>query len=469
MKTFIPEMFVGSSPQLLAVLAGTINAVSDGMQYGWTAPTIPILQSENTPVPITHSEEVWLESFYMIGGFAGLPFTISLINIIGRKMTVWFSSIVGICGWICIAAGNNVYYLFVGRFLLGITADIAFTASPVYISEIAHQKIRGFLAGLIYLMLLVGIIIMYAIGPWIPIYGSAIVGISLLMVQIIIFPFMPESPYYLVYVNKIEEAEKALKRLRVEKDVSRELEEIKTAVERQKTENGRPQDLFTIKSNRKASFIMILLNFTQHFAGISVLIMNLHSILNEAGSNFVSPEVSAVLFPCLMLVTASIATLIIDDCGRKILLAISGLLTTISLLILAVYFHLKYLEVQTDQFNWVPLLAVMVYAPSVKFGLGIVPIVITAELFPAKVKGMGMALADSVYLSSSILSIYCYQWWNRQFGIHITFYLFTSICALCSLLISFYVPETKGRTLEEIQMILKNEATFNDKTQDTKL
>lgn len=113
---------------------GTLNAISDGMQYGWTAPSIPIFRSPNSPVPMTHNEEVWLELCYMIGGFIGLPFSIILVDVIGRKRTVLFSSIVGILGWISIAIADNIYYLYVGRILLGITADIAFTASPVYIS-----------------------------------------------------------------------------------------------------------------------------------------------------------------------------------------------------------------------------------------------------------------------------------------------------------------------------------------------
>ncbi|XP_044749912.1 facilitated trehalose transporter Tret1-like [Coccinella septempunctata] len=468
MKLPIPEMFVGSGPQLLAVLTGTINAVSDGMQYGWTAPSIQVLESPDSPVAVTHSDEVWLELLYMIGGFIGLPFSIAFIDLIGRKMTVWFSSIIGICGWICIGAGNNIYYLYAGRLLLGITADIAFTASPVYISEIAHQNIRGFLAGLIYLMMLVGIVIIYSIGPWIPIYASAIVGSSLLLVQLIIFPFMPESPYYLIYVDKQKAAREALQRLRPYKDVSAELQEIKDAVERQKTERGRPQDLFKIKSNRKAASIMLLLNYTQHFSGVSVLIMNLHSILSEAGSDLVTPDVSAILFPVLMLISATVATFLVDKCGRKVLLTSSGIITAITLLVIAVYFHLKLLGFPTHLYNWIPLAAVMVYAAGVKFGLGIVPIVITAELFPAKVKGMGMAFSDMVYIFSSILSIYLYQWMNRVLGIHISFYVFGFLCTLSTIVISLYVPETKGKTLEEIQMILKN-VDSGKETQDTKL
>lgn len=446
---------------------GTLNAISDGMQYGWTAPSIPIFRSPNSPVPMTHNEEVWLELCYMIGGFIGLPFSIILVDVIGRKRTVLFSSIVGILGWISIAIADNIYYLYVGRILLGITADIAFTASPVYISEIAHQSIRGFLAGIIYLMMLLGIIIIYAIGPWIPIYGSALVGCFLLAIQLILFPFMPESPYYLIYIGENEKAKKSLQFFRCNKDISDEMKDINAAVKRQKSEKGRPQDLFKIHSNRKACLIMILLNSTQHFAGVSALVMNLHSILIEANSGVIADDIAAIVFPTLMLISATVATVEVDRFGRKILLLISGVITFSTLIISGIFFQLKSLNFKTEEYSWIPFVALMFYAVGIKFGLAIVPIVITAELFPAKVKGMGMALADFVYILASITSVYLYQWINVNYGLNISFFVFGIICLLSTCIIHFYVPETKGKTLEEIQMILKN--VKEEEVQDTKL
>ncbi|XP_045480478.1 facilitated trehalose transporter Tret1-like isoform X2 [Harmonia axyridis] len=439
MKILLPSFFTENGSQLVAVVLGTLNAISDGMQYGWTAPSIPKLRSPDSPVSMTHSEEVWLEIFYMVGGFIGLPFSITLIDCIGRKKTILFASVVGMLGWISIGIADNVYYLYAGRILLGVTADIAFTASPVYISEIAHQDIRGFLAGLIYLMMLVGIIIIYCIGPW-----------------LVLFPFMPESPYYLLYINENERAEKVLKFLRNNDNISKEIEEIKAAIVRQKSEKGRPQDLFQIKSNRKACLIMILLNYTQHFAGVSALLMNLHTILNQAGSEVISPDIAAIVFPSLMLISATVATLTVDYCGRKILLLVSGVVTTVTLLTIGAFFQLKSMGFPTGDYSWIIFVAVMFYAVGIKFGLAIVPIVMTAELFPAKVKGMGMALADFIYILSSMTSVYLYQWINFNYDLSVSFFVFSFLCALSTGLIQLYVPETKGRTLEEIQMILKN-------------
>jgi MFS family permease len=83
--TSVAQMFKGTLPQLIAVITGTVSAISDGMQYGWSAPLIPVLQSPDSPVKITESDAVWLESIYMIGGMAGLPITIYFVDRIGRQ------------------------------------------------------------------------------------------------------------------------------------------------------------------------------------------------------------------------------------------------------------------------------------------------------------------------------------------------------------------------------------------------
>lgn len=433
-----------------------MNCVSGGMQFGWTAPSIPKLKSANTPIKINHTDEVWLELLFTTGGFIGLPFSIYFLDRIGRKKTIWFSSIIAVCGWLCIGAGNHMYYFYAGRLLLGITDDMGFTASPAYVSEIAHPSKRGFLTGLILPMMFLGIIIIYSISTWIPIYASAAVALCLLLIQLVIFPFMPESPYYLVRVNKYDEAEKALKRLRTDQYVTEEFGKIKEAVERQQSDVGRPQDLFLMNTNRKIVLIILLMTSAQQLAGSTVVIMNFHTILSEAGLDINSLDLYAELFPIMMFISALIATLLIDNIGRILLFTYSGIVTAITLFITALYFHLKILGYPTDLYQWIPLMALLSYAFAIRFGVGVVPIVITAEIIPGKIKGIGLAFGDFVFLVSSSLSIYTYQWMNQVIGIHISFYVFGILCVLSTIATYFYVPETKGKTLEEIQMILKN-------------
>ncbi|CAG9768122.1 unnamed protein product [Ceutorhynchus assimilis] len=451
------DMFKGTFPQVMAAFFATVGAISDGMQFGWSAPFLPILQSEDSPIRITDSDINWLESVYMIGGLAGLPITIYMVDKIGRQKTVLFASSSSFTAWVLIGIADNVNYLYVARFLTGLAADVAFVAGPMYVAEIADQKIRGFLAGVIFLMMLGGFLILYGVAPFVPFYVCSIIGGIIVGIQLIGVPFMPDSPYFLLAKGNYEKARRHLQKLRGYENVDKELDAIAVAVERQRTEKGGPQDLFLSKSNRKAVIIMTVLNIAQHFSGMTVILMNLHSILTAAGPVYVSSNVAGILFSSVMLLAGTITVFTIDLLGRRILLAFSSFFTGLSLLAIAIFFTLQKHGYAGPEVAWIPITAILVYAAVFKSGLGMIPIVMTAELFPAKVKAMGMALADLIYLMAGLASIQLYQNLARIYGIDVPFYIF-AVATLATAVFSLtFIPETKGKTLEEIQYILKGE------------
>ncbi|CAG9817085.1 unnamed protein product [Phaedon cochleariae] len=451
----VTEKFQGTFPQVIAAVSGTISAVSDGMQYGWTAPTIPILLAEDSPLRITTSQAEWLESILMIGACCGLPLTMYLVDKIGRKKSMITSSITTLLAWTVMAFTPRIEYIYVARFCAGMAGDMAFVAAPMYIAEIADQKIRGFLSSLIYVMMLTGILLLYCIAPFVPLWTPCVMAISMNLIGLAIYPFQPDSPYYLLYKNEPEQAKSALRKLRRKENVDVEFKDIAAAIERQKSEKGRFQDLLMVPSNRKAFIIMVWLNSSQHMSSISVMLMNLHSILDEAGSFYFAASTGAIIFSATMFCAAMSASLAIDNFGRKVLLCVSGTIAGSCLLVIALYFSFKNNGVDVVRFSWVPLLMVMLYAASFKFGIGLVPVVLTAELFPAKLKAIGMTLSDLFYVGFSVITLQLYHALRHAFGIQVPFYIFAASCFCTVIFTVFYIPETKGKTLEEIQMILK--------------
>ncbi|CAG9768620.1 unnamed protein product [Ceutorhynchus assimilis] len=443
-------------PQVIATLLGTLIALSDGMTYGWTSPMIPYFKSNQTHIQVTDYDTELMETIVFYGATTGLPFTILGVNYLGRKKCMIIAAIIGCISWILLLISNSLALLFTARFLSGFAGDMCYVAAPMYIAEIADHRIRGFLSALIYLMMLLGIIIVYSVGPFAPYWVIPIIGIVITALEVILFPFMPESPYYLISKKNEKDAKKALRRLRgANTNIDTEIMEIEKAIERQKTEKGRPQDLILIKSNRHALFIMLILNGMQHMVGISVILMNLHVILNEAGSVYLSSSTAAIIFSVTMLCFATIASGVIDKFGRRILLMSSASLTGITLLIIAIYFHLKNLQYDVVFISWIPAVCVMIYAATFKLGMGIVPIVVTAEIFPTSIKAVGMTIADVVYVVASIISITTYSVLYKHVGMQAPFYLFSACAFVTVSCVFFWVPETKGKTLDEIQMMLE--------------
>lgn len=453
----VTDKFKGTFPQLLAAISGTLSCISDGMQYGWTAPVIPKLLDKDSPVKITENQAEWLETILMLGACCGLPLTMYLVDKIGRKGSLIGSSSTTLVSWIIIAFAPSVEYIYVARFFAGIAGDTAFVAAPMYIAEMADQKIRGFLSSIIYLMMLTGVLLVYCVAPFVPIWVPCIIGICFNAITLLTFPFMPDSPYYLLYKDKPDEAQKSLARLRPNVNIDKEIKEIAAAVNRQRSEKGRPQDLILVKSNRTALIIMVWLNGSQHMSSISVMLMNMHSILEEAGAEHIAPSTAAIIFSAIMFCAAMSASLAIDNFGRRVLLVTSGIFAGLSLAVIAVYFTLKNLGFEVLHVSWIVPLAVMCYAAAFKFGIGLVPIVLTAELFPARMKAIGMTISDACYVGFSVISLQIYHQLKNSLGIHVPFYIFACWCFCTVIFTLLFIPETKGKTLDEIQFLLKGE------------
>ncbi|XP_031351356.1 facilitated trehalose transporter Tret1-like [Photinus pyralis] len=437
------------------------------MQFAWTAPIVPILQDAESSYPITHTDIIWLQSIFMIGGLAGIPFIIYGVNKFGPKTTILMGTVMGIISWMLKAFAPTTVYFYVARFISGFAANADFVATPMYISEIADKNVRGFLGSSIYLMMSIGILIMYSVGPFVSIPVSSAIGCSFLVVELLIFSFMPESPYYLLSKGKIGETKKALLLLRVTSDnIGQELEGIQAIVKsrQEETKKRRYTDLVTMKASRKALTIVTTLNCAQHFSSFSVILMNLHTILNHADTSWGAVE-SAITFSACMLGAALLSSAVIDRMGRKVLLCWSSTLTGLSILTLATFFTVKNAGIEVDDYSWIPAASTLCYAVFFRCGLGLIPIVLTAELFPADVKAMGMATALAMYSLSSAASTYLFHYLHEAYEMHVPFYIFGVCCFLTTLFTHFYIPETKGKSLAEIQIILNNSCTT---TKDTK-
>lgn len=433
-------------------------AITDGMAVAWTSPMIPYFLSEESHIKMTRHQAEWMESLLLIGAICGLPVTAYVTDKIGRKKSLILACSILVLTWTVIAVADRIEYLDIMRFLQGLGLNMAFVAAPMYVGEISHRSIRGLLSSMIFIMNVLGVVIIYVTGPLLPFYVPCIIANIILVTEVVVFTFMPESPYFLTTKNKHQEAERALRKFRCCSNVDDELTEIRNAIdEDNRQEKAGLKEMLYVKNYRKALLIMTVLNTGQTFCCIEVIIMNLHEILSAAGSIYVSAATAGILFSIMNLITSVVSSLIVDKFGRVKLLILSIIPTSICLFFLALYFHLKITGYDTQSYSWVPIVSVMIYGLVFKLGLGMVPIVMTSELFASKIKSFGMTFADGVYVVSSVLVLQIYFCLRDNFGLHVPFYVFFCCSVMTCFLVIFFVPETKGKSLEEIQRILKNE------------
>lgn len=400
----------------------------------------------------------------LIGALLGSGIVGATVDILGRKRTIILSSFPFLAAWIMVAYSKSILVLYIARFIAGVADGWVFTAVPMYIGEIAEPKIRGMLGTSVSVSWIFGILLINIIGSHLSITVTALISSILPIVSLLTFIWMPESPYYLLMKENLNEARRSLQIFRGLSDVDSELNRISNAIKTQMENTGKFFDLVTVKSNRKALFIMMILRAAQQFSGTTAITFYTQYIFKETGDN-ISPELATIIYVSVQLVLAMFSSSIVDKAGRKPLLIISSIGSAITLLIEGSYFYLKLCtDINIDSFSIVPVVSLIAFVVVFSLGMQTIPLLMLGELFPANVKASALCFAD-IYFSilATIVSKF-FQIVKDSFGIYVPFFVFSFCCLLGLIAVIFFVPETNGKTLEDIQMYLRGETRSNHET-----
>lgn len=429
--------------------------VSEASAYGWTSPTLPKLLSEDSAFRITPDESSWIVSLMVLGQIFGPIPSSLLVDRVGRKMTLIITSIPLIIGWILIVVANSASTLFVSRFLSGISYGMAYATMPMYLGEISSDDVRGSIGTLLTVMAKLGILIAYAIGPYVSFNAFALILLVIPIIFISIFVWLPESPYYLVSTNKVPEAVKSLVWLRGHKNVNSELQEIEIAVKKCQENKGTLRELFQI-GNRRALIIALGLGACQQLCGSQAIVAYSTQLFKDVGSQINASEV-AIIMGVVQLLTAMISAYVVDKLGRRPLLLISTIGVTICNFIIAVYFYLKLSkEMDVTDVSWIPIVAIMFYIFSYTIGLSAVVFAILGEIFPTNVKAIAVAVSTINNASIGFGVTKLYQIVNDSLGIYVTFFGFACFSFFFVIFVWFLLPETKGKSLADILVELNS-------------
>uniref|UniRef100_A0A6P7G2L7 Facilitated trehalose transporter Tret1-like isoform X1 n=2 Tax=Diabrotica virgifera virgifera TaxID=50390 RepID=A0A6P7G2L7_DIAVI len=441
--------------QYVAGFSATIATLVSGMHYGWPAPSLPRLLDGTSYIHINEDIGYWLAIAPLLGTLVGSPTTPLFIDRIGRHKTILLTGLPYVLSWVLIYFASRYELILAGRLLAGVADGWMFCSVPVYIGEIAEPRIRGFLGSLISVSYIGGILLIDIIGSFCTVPVTALISTVFPIAMVVIFFFMPESPYFLVMKGDNEAAKKELQILRGTNNVEKEIARIQEGIQEEQSVKSNPLDLFRIASNRKAVIIILAIRICQEFSGDSAITFYTQNIFREAGTDIPEDIASIILFVIELIVTI-VAALLADRFGRRPLLIFSAAGAAISLLVEGVYFYLKICtDLDLSDFNLVPLVALISFVVCLGSGLKVIPLLMLSELFPASVKGASVAVADLSSAGLVMLVSKYFQFTRDHFGMYVPFISFAVFCTIGLLYITLCVPETKGKTLEEIQDHLK--------------
>lgn len=410
---------------------------------------LPLVQKQFL---LTAAQEGWFVSSALIGCIIGVAFSGELSDRIGRKEPLIIAAILFIVSAVGCAVMPYLSGVIVFRLLGGIGIGMASNLVPLYISEIAPAHNRGRLVTYYQLAVTIGILVAYisnaglvAIAPqntpgdetWRFMFGAGAIPALFFFAGLFL---VPESPRWLMQKGRHEEGNAIISSI--------------TGQPAMASHNGQAHQPITKRTSyrellapgmRKALLIGILLPFFSQFSGINAIIYYGPSILNNAGISLNNSLLGQVIFGLANMLFTLIAIWKVDSWGRRSLYLFGTAGATIALVLTGLCFHFG-----ATQSIWL-LVFVLGFLACFAFSIGPLKFVVASEIFPNAIRGRALAISIMVMWVADTIVGQLTPILLKTAGSSGTFWFFAFFCLIAFLFVYRFLPETKGRSLEQIE------------------
>lgn len=411
------------------------------------------------PLVASSSARPGPQAIVTLGAAAGGVLGGWLVDRVGRKLSLLLCAVPFVTGFAIITAARDVWMLLGGRLLTGLACGVASLVAPVYISEIAYPAVRGLLGSCVQLMVVTGILLAYVAGWVLEWRWLAVLGCVAPTLMMLLMCCMPETPHFLLTRHQHQEAMAALRFLWGSEEG---WEEPPVRAEHQ----GFQLALVRRPGVYKPLIIGISLMAFQQLSGVNAIMFYANTIFEEA--KFQDSSLASVTVSVIQVLFTAVAALIMDRAGRRLLLALSGVIMVFSMSAFGTYFkliqsgpsnssHVGLLEPISAEpadihvgLAWLAIGSMCLFIAGFAVGWGPIPWLLMSEIFPLHVKGVatGICVLTNWFMAflvtkefSSVMEIL------KPYG---AFWLTAAFCIFSVLFTLTFVPETKGRTLEQI-------------------
>ncbi|KAG2172225.1 hypothetical protein INT43_004766 [Umbelopsis isabellina] len=388
----------------------------------------------------------------------------------GRKFAIVLSSIIFVVGGILQVVAHNMDTMLAGRFVAGFGVGANSMLVPMYIAEIAPRRLRGRLGTLWQFLIVIGIMLSYWIGygclnniaagslQWKVPLGIQIIPGGILVIGI---PFMPESLRWLAAHGKMDQCRKTLANIRdVPEDdpsVIQEMEEIERAIELERESKSlRISEIFA-SSNLRRLFIGCMLQLFQQWTGTNAINYYAPEIFQAIGLSSAETQVLATgVYGCVKVAFVFVSFFMVDTkLGRRRTLMIGSVIMCAAFYILGGMIYMILQQPPNSAVGakgYIAIIMVYVFAIGYEFSWGPIVWIVCSEIYPTRIRAMCLSLTTAINwaMNATIAKVTPIMLLNIPYG---TYFLFGSFAVVMGLFVYFLLPETRGRSLEQMDEV----------------
>jgi len=434
----------------MASLGGLLSGYDTGVISG-------ALLFINQDWNLTDAMQGIVVSAVLIGAVIGAATNGILADVFGRKKIIMATAVIFTLGSVMCAFAPNVFVLIISRVFVGLAVGIVNFVVPLYLSEISPKQMRGTLVSLYQWAITAGILFSYFINAsfansvynWRLMLLTGVVPATILFVGMC---FMHDTPRWLVSKKKDDEAKLVFEKIEPDDDPDVEIREIKRTIFKTDNEGKR----FAFKKYMIMPFIVgIGIMFAQICTGINTIIYYAPTIFKSAGfdSNITAIYATTGIGLVNFLMTI-VAIHFTDKLGRKPLLYFGLTGITLSLFAMGASYH--FAALLGDAQKWVAVWSLISYIVFFAMSLGPIGWIIVSEVFPLKIRGISMSICTVSNFAFNFFVVASFPVLLYRLGGACTFSMFGVVSILCLIFVYFFVPETKGISLEKIERNWKN-------------
>ena len=340
------------------------------------------------------------------------------------------------------------------RFLVGIAVGGSSATVPTYLAELAPAKTRGMLSSLNQIMIVTGILLAYIVdwafsfsANWRAMLAAAIVPAIALLIGMI---FLPETPRWLLARGHEEPARQVIRDAQGSGvDVDAEVAGIREVIRLDQEQRPGLRDLIT-PLVRPALVVALILAIGQQFCGVNAVNFYAPTMFTNLGFGNSASLLASIVLGVVKLAFTAWVVFVVDRWGRKPLLLIGNVSMAATLLLLGVAVLTLHSPIASGIST---LVLLMVYLAGYELGWGAIVWLMMSEVFPLKARGVGMGVSSVVLWAGTFTITFVFPVMENGLGLAYSAWIFAAVSVVLYVLVAKFVPETKGRSLEEIQEV----------------